>query len=155
MEPQQQAIEVSIKAGRLTLKAVVGALRALIASRGKIKHGEQSIRRLNLQNRQLESMEVPGEDIKAFRRELNKYSVDFSVYKDKETGAYSVFFKGQDIDRVHYGIENALKDFDKLHHDKKPVKEVMEDAVKRAAEREAGRGGQQKEHSAEKGSERE
>lgn len=148
MDAQEQAIRVSLTAARVTLKALLGAARSVIDSKDQIKHGEQSLKRLNLQNRQMESVQLSGTDIQAFRQALKKYSVDFSVYK--ENGQYTVYFKSQDNDRVHQGITNALKDYDKLSHGKKPVKEVMDDAVKRAAEREAGRKGQEHEHSASK-----
>jgi hypothetical protein len=152
MDVQEQAIKVSLGVSRITLKAIMQAVRAMLNSQEQIKHGEQSLKRLNLQNKKMDHVDLTGQDIQAFRRELNKYSVDFSVYK--EEGTYTVYFKGQDLDRVRQGLENSLKDFAKSTHNKKPVKEVMDDAVNRAATREAERKGKEQEHNTEKGAER-
>jgi hypothetical protein len=104
---QEQAVQVEWKAAKITAAALKGLIEQILANREKITHGEQSLKKLNLQGKKLESIELTGEDMQAFKRELNKYAVDFSIKKDTETQNYTVFFKGQDVDRVYKGLVNG------------------------------------------------
>ncbi len=145
----EQAIQVEWKAAQITAKALKELIEQLLANRNKFIHGEQKLSKLNLQGKKLESVEITGEDIKAFRRELYKYSVDFSIKKDRELGNYTVFFKGQDVDRVYTGLKKCVQDFDKGQ--KKPIKEVMQEARQRAEKRNAERKSPEHEYRADRG----
>lgn len=134
---QEQAVQVEWKAAKITAAALKGLIEQILANRGKITHGEQSLKKLNLQGKKLESIELTGEDMQAFKRELNKYAVDFSIKKDTETQNYTVFFKGQDVDRVYKGLQKCVENFQK--GSKKPIKEVMKEAEEKAAQRNAER----------------
>lgn len=147
----EQAIQVEWKAAKVSVKALKELIKQLLENRNKIKHGEQKLTRLNLQGKKLESVELAKEDIKSFRRELNKYSVDFSVMRDQETGNYNVFFKGQDIDRVYSGLQRCVQNFDRIS--KKPIKEVMREAEQKANERNAERKTIEHEYKIERGKE--
>ena len=76
---QEQAVQVEWKAAKITAAALKGLIEQILANREKITHGEQSLKKLNLQGKKLESIELTGEDMQAFKRELNKYAVDFSI----------------------------------------------------------------------------
>lgn len=145
----EQAIQVEWSVAKVTAKALKELIEQLLANRNRITHGEQSLSRLNLQGKKLESVELDGQDLKSFRRELNKYSVDYSVMKNRETGNYIVFFKGQDVDRVYVGLQKCVQDFEKNR--KKPVREVMQEADQRAAQRNADRKPPEHEHKADRG----
>lgn len=129
---QEQAVQVEWKAAKITAAALKGLIEKILANREKITHGEQSLKKLNLQGKKLESIELTGEDMQAFKRELNKYAVDFSIKKDTETQNYTVFFKGQDVDRVYKGLQKCVENFQK--GSKKPIKEVMKEAEEKAAQ---------------------
>jgi hypothetical protein len=116
---QEQAVQVEWKAAKITAAALKGLIEQILANREKITHGEQSLKKLNLQGKKLESIELTGEDMQAFKRELNKYAVDFSIKKDTETQNYTVFFKGQDVDRVYKGLQKCVENFQK--GSKKPI----------------------------------
>lgn len=116
---QEQAVQVEWKAAKITAAALKGLIEQILANREKITHGEQSLKKLNLQGKKLESIELTGEDMQAFKRELNKYAVDFSIKKDTETQNYTVFFKGQDVDRVYKGLQKCVENFQK--GSKKPM----------------------------------
>ena len=116
---QEQAVQVEWKAAKITAAALKGLIEQFLANRKKITHGEQSLKKLNLQGKKLESIELTGEDMQAFKRELNKYAVDFSIKKDTETQNYTVFFKGQDVDRVYKGLQKCVENFQK--GSKKPI----------------------------------
>ena len=141
---QEQAVQVEWKAAKITAAALKGLIEQILANRKKITHGEQSLKKLNLQGKKLESIELTGEDMQAFKRELNKYAVDFSIKKDTETQNYTVFFKGQDVDRVYKGLQKCVENFQK--GSKKPIKEVMKEAEEKAAQRNAERTPPEHEH---------
>lgn len=134
-ELQESTVQVMYKGANITLDILKSLIQTLVQNRDKITHGEQSVKKLNLQGKQLESVKLSGEDIKTFKRELKRHGVDFSVMKDRTTGEYSVFFKAQDIDRVYNGLEKCIKGFvaEKVK-ERKPIKEAMENAKKKAAE---------------------
>lgn len=133
-ELNEQAIQVTTKATQITLAGLKAIIQTMLSNRHPITHGEQSIQKLSLQNKQLESVNLSGDDIKEFRKQLNKYSVDFHVQRDKSTGLHTVFFKSQDTDRIYLGLESCMKKLTLDRSIKKPIKEVMENAVQRAAE---------------------
>lgn len=132
----EQAVKVEWKTVEITAKALKALIQQLIENKEKIQHGQQSLSKLNLQGKKLEQVELTGEDMKNFRREMNRYSVDFSIMKDRTSGNYTVFFKGQDVERVYAGLQKCVQNFDK---GKKPIKEVMRDAEERATQRAAER----------------
>jgi len=147
----EQAIKVEWKAVEITAEALKALIRQLIENKDKIQHGQQNLSKLNLQGKKIEQIDLSGEDIKNFRRELNRYSVDFSVMKDRTSGNYTVFFKGQDIDRVYVGLKKCVQDSNK---GKRPINEVMRKAKEKAAQRAADRQkSPEKEKSADRGHE--
>ena len=130
-ELDQQAIQVSIKATKISYDLLVALSKSIVQNKNKIEHGEQSLKKLNMQGRKLESIELPDQDVKAFKKQLNKHSVDFSVMQNKDTKEYTIFFKGQDIERVNMGLQNCLIDISK-DRNKKPFKETAKLAVEKA-----------------------
>ena len=130
-ELDQQAIEVSFKATKISYNLLVALSKSIVESKDKIEHGEQSLKKLNMQGRKLESIDLPDSDIKSFRKQLNKHSVDFSIMQNKDTKEYTIFFKGQDIERVSMGLKNCLNDISK-NKNKKSFKETAKLAVEKA-----------------------
>jgi hypothetical protein len=136
---QEEAIKVTLKGTQISFRVLKALIQTLLENRDKISHGEQSLKKLNLQNKQLESVPITSNDIKALRKELNRYSVDFHIMKDRNSGEHTVFFKGQDVDRVYQGLSNCIKNFDRDTVKKKPIKEVIKEATEKVAEREANK----------------
>ena len=60
---QEQAVQVEWKAAKITAAALKGLIEQILANREKITHGEQSLKKLNLQGKKLESIELTGEDM--------------------------------------------------------------------------------------------
>lgn len=149
---KEEAIQVTWKATEISAKVLKTIIQTLLENRQKITHGEQSLNKLNLQNKQLESIKINSNDLKSFRRELNSYAIDFSIKLDKCTGEYTVFFKGQDIDRVYKGLEKCINRVDLSK--KKPIKKVMENAIQKAQERFEGRQAHRKTQSVDRRQER-
>lgn len=65
------------------------------------RQGLQSIKDLNNQNVQLDNIPISSEDIKAFKKEMKKQGIDFSVLKRKETNEINIYFKGRDIEQIN------------------------------------------------------
>lgn len=145
---KDQAVHVTWRGSEITLKVLKALILEMLKNHNQMKHGEQSLKKLNLQNKQLESVKITQSDIRQFRGELKNHAVDFNIKKDKETGEFNVFFKAQDVDRVYKGLEKVVKDFDKT---KKPVKETVEQAKQKAEERTANREAPDKKRSVDRG----
>ena len=134
----EKAIKVTWWTSEISLRIFLELCRDVLADRDNPKHGEQSLKSLNTQGRQIESVEMAGEDMKAFRRELRRYAVDFSVTREGGDGPYQVYFKAQDVDRVYTGLRKCLESFAGAG-ERKPIREVMRQAVEKAKERQAAR----------------
>lgn len=135
-ELDAMVIQTSWRGVEITAAALRALILSILANRNAIVHGEQSLQKLNLQNKKLESVQLAQDDIKAFKRELKRYAVDFHVMKNKETGERTVYFKGQDIDRIYSGLENCIKnipEFQVQNASKRKMNEVMQEAVEKAA----------------------
>lgn len=133
----EQAVQVEWKVTRVTTTAFIGLIQQLLKQRDQIGHGQQSLKRLNLQGKKLEQVEIPGEDVRALRRELNRHAVDFSITRGVASHNYMVYFKAQDVDRVYTGLQRCVKNLQE-RDGKKSVREVMKEAYRRAEDRVAG-----------------
>lgn len=141
----EQAVQIKVTGGRLTSLVIREAMHYFLyqhrtgnqqrSAQSSTVHGEQSLKDLNAQNRPLNHVEVNSQDVENIRRELNRYGVDFSVLQEKD-GTFQLYFKAQDIDRVHQGMENCVKNFDRTAG-RKPMEEQLGSAVREARERNA------------------
>ena len=127
----EQAVKVTFSTTELTVDTLKSILELLMKNRNTshIEHGKQKLNKLNQQNKKLEKVDLNKEDIKSFKRELNKHHVDFSIIKEKKSKLYSIYFKSQDIDRVHTGLKNCIKNYNEKA--KQPIKETMKQAKKK------------------------
>lgn len=137
-ELSQQSLQVTTSTAIMSLWALKRLIYKMLenrkAGKNQIVRGEQSLKKLNLQDKQLDLMTLTDVEIKEFRKQLNKYAVDFAVMKDKIAGMHTVFFKGQDINRVYEGLEKACTaslDIKPIKA-KEPMPVVMTKAITRA-----------------------
>ena len=137
-EIQEEAIQITVRAGTVTLSTLLRLMAALARQYKQVTHGKQSLRKLNLQNRELVSYDFMGADMQALRRELRRYNVDFAVMKGEEPGTYKVFFKAQDAQRIYTVVSNVVKNFD--WEKEEPLSEKVKEAERQAEAqaREAG-----------------
>jgi hypothetical protein len=124
---QDQAVGVVWKTTEVTAATLKDMIQILLDNRHKIRHGEQSIKNLNLHGK-LESMELADKDIKIFRHELRRHGVDFSIVKTHSDNL-SVYFKAADVDRVYAGLRKCMQ-----NAVKPSVRTVMQAAEHRANE---------------------
>lgn len=75
---------------------------------------------------QLEEIPVEEAELKELKKELNRYSVKFSVMKDKETGKYSVFFQAKDMKVMNKAFKHALSESEKKTERKESIHKNIE-----------------------------
>jgi len=105
---EETAVRVEISAARFASQSILDILRLTVLAMQGRSYGQQSLAELNRQNRQLASVDVNDRTLRLVKRQLNQYSVDFSVTKDKDSGRMYLWFKGQDVDRIQTAIENCI-----------------------------------------------
>ena len=105
---EETAVRVEIHAARFASQSIFDILRLTVQAMQGRSYGQQSLAALNRQNRQLASVDVNDRTLRLVKRQLNQYSVDFSVTKDKDSGRMYLWFKGQDVDRIQTAIENCI-----------------------------------------------
>ena len=57
---------------------------------------------------QLKELPVKEAELKELKKELNRYGVNFSVMKDKESDRYSVFFQAKDMKVMEKAFQRAV-----------------------------------------------
>ena len=132
-QTSQWAWSVETRAPELTAAVVQSIIQGLLNHHQRKREGEQSLRQLNRQGRKLDSVELESPDLRRLRRELNRYGVDFSLQKEKQTGKAYVYFKAQDAILFYAG----LKQYTEKARDKKPAKEIIQAAMEKVANRAA------------------
>lgn len=105
---EETAVRVEINAARFASQSIFDILRLTVQAMQNRSYGQQSLAALNRQERQLASVDVNDKTLRLVKRQLNQYSVDFSVTKDKDTGHMYLWFKGQDVDRIQTALENCI-----------------------------------------------
>lgn len=105
---EETAVRVEISAARFASQSIFDILRLTVQAMQGRNYGQQSLSALNRQERQLASVDVNDKTLRLVKRQLNQYSVDFSVTKDKDTGHMYLWFKGQDVDRIQTALENCI-----------------------------------------------
>ena len=127
---EETAVRVEISAARFASQSILDILRLTVQAMQGRSYGQQTLAELNRQNRQLASVDVNDRTLRLVKRQLNQYSVDFSVTKDKDSGRMYLWFKGQDVDRIQTALENCIAERGK----ERPVME-LKDLCERAAQR--------------------
>ena len=127
---EETAVRVEISAARYASQSILDILRLTVQAMQGRSYGQQSLAELNRQNRQLASVDVNDRTLRIVKRQLDQYSVDFSVTKDKDSGRMYLWFKGQDVDRIQTALENCIAERGK----ERPIPELR-DLCDRAAQR--------------------
>lgn len=119
-EVNEKTISLCIKGGKISGSILKSALRKLLSENEKRKaqsrqkkqeketktesqsyvRGKQSLKKMMENGSQLSNIEITDKNIKSFERVARKYSIDYSLKKDKSTQPprYLVFFKAKDVD---------------------------------------------------------
>ena len=118
---QEQAVQVEWKAAKITAAALKGLIEQILANRGKITHGEQSLKKLNLQAKKLESIELTGEDA-PHTYTATKVVLDIEGEPFTATGR-------EEIDLGFKQIDDQVKKAVKAQEEKEDAPDTPENAV--------------------------
>lgn len=139
-----QAAEYVLRLSTLSAQALIKVLavklpsKAIGVSKQAVQHyrttGKQNIAELQKKGA-LEHVDISKTDLRALKKEFKKYNVDFSIRREKDSGLYHVFFKGNDVDRVQLVLQKVVKEFDKTPEHKQTLQEKIDRAKVGAKER--------------------
>ena len=138
MENEQQALQVTLGAGKVTANGILSAIRWAAQHAASPHVGKQSVKQLARHDRELAQIEIPDEQIKAVQRQLKDYGVDFAVMQQKQDGKVtntSLWFKAQDHEVINTALQNVIKDLGKKPAQaqaEKSVAQVRDDATRTA-----------------------
>lgn len=138
-----QAAEYVLRLSTMTAQEVIKLLavklpgKAIDMSKQAIHHqritGRQNLAELQKKGA-LEHVDIDKTDLRALKKEFKKYNIDFSMIRVKGTNEFHVFFRGNDIDRVHLGLEKVVKDFQKAPENNQTWEQKVEKAKTTAKE---------------------
>lgn len=133
---EDQLVHIEADTARLTAgmlaKLLALTAHALVSHQYATKSGAQSLAQLNRQGRALDSIEVDSAVLRDVKRQMKAYAVDFAVTRDKDTGKISLWFKGQDVERIQAALEHCIVDRGTKQTDHSKVQEVCDHAKEMA-----------------------
>lgn len=137
-EVTNKTIALVFRTTKLTAETLKKAIQMYLEyQKGKTQnnHGKISVKKLVGQNAGVSSIEVTDNNIKQFEKVAKKYSVDFSIKKDKTVGPpkYMVFFKGRDADVISQAFKEFVKVNEKVKQ-RESVKQKLQKLVKVVAQ---------------------
>lgn len=132
----KRAMAITYKGTTITAEVLTTIIAALIRMKNMPVHGKQSLRRLNMQERQIDSIPVTKADLRGFQRELKGFGIDFAIRKSiLESDTFKVYFKAMDVSQLQNALENyTAKSFKKDNKQKTSIKQRMEEAKKKSRE---------------------
>ena len=137
-EVTNKTIALVFRTTKLTAETLKKAIQMYLEyQKGKTQnnHGKISVKKLVGQNAGVTSIEVTDNNIKQFEKVAKKYSVDFSIKKDKtvDPPKYMVFFKGRDADVISQAFKEFVKVNEKVKQ-RESVKQKLQKLVKVVAQ---------------------
>ena len=137
-EVTNKTIALVFRNTKLTAETLKKAIQMYLEyQKGKTQnnHGKISVKKLVGQNAGVSSIEVTDNNIKQFEKVAKKYSVDFSIKKDKtvDPPKYMVFFKGRDADVISQAFKEFVKVNEKVKQ-RESVKQKLQKLVKVVAQ---------------------
>lgn len=154
-EVNDKTISVCVKGGKITAEILKKVLEKTLAEmekekqKAKVKHrekkvvpkrGKTTLKKMMQEGSQLSNIQITDNNIKSFERVARKYSIDYSLKKDKSTDPprYLVFFRAKDVDVMTAAFKEytgvSLKKEQKVS-----VRKKLQLVIQRIAERERGR----------------
>ena len=111
MESTKQGVILAIKVIKELNNLEKAAKEQMEVYLGKVEKGVQGnqVKLKDLYKKgQLENVEVDKVNLRALKKELNKYGVKFSVMKDRETKGYTLFFQANARSLIDKAFKNIL-----------------------------------------------
>ena len=125
---------MEVRAAKVTGKLILNLLKKLMKEAEKLggfeklvnSNGNEVKLKDMVKKGQLEEIPVEEAELKELKKELNRYSVKFSVMKDKESGKYSVFFQAKDMKVMDKAFKHALSESEKKTERKESIHKNIE-----------------------------
>ena len=133
-EVSDKTLNLEIKAAKITAKLIIQQIKKLLKEAKKFggmekfvseKGNEVKLKDL-VKKGQLEEITIGETELKRLKKELNKYSVKFSVMKDKKTKQYSLFFQAKDVKIMDKAFKKVLADLEKKEERKESIHKNLE-----------------------------
>ncbi|EGT3600797.1 PcfB family protein [Clostridium perfringens] len=140
-ELTHKLITIETKIAKATANEAIKALKLIVAEANKnkvkldkfiddkFKSNAKPLKDM-VKKGQLEHLSLPKGELKELKKLLNRYGVNFSVMKDKETGEYSVFYQAKDTKVMEKALTKAVENAERKHDRKestlKKIKEFQE-----------------------------
>ncbi len=135
-EVNNKAINIEIKVAQYSAKAILKAMKKIIEDAAeksqpladylseKRKTNSRKLKDM-VKKGQLENIDLQKGEVKELKNQLNRYGVNFSVMKNKESGLYSVFFQAKDTKAVDIAFKKAIERYEKKENKRDSTREVL------------------------------
>ena len=142
-EINNRAINLEVKVAKLSAKAILEIMKKVIDEAnsanqslakhidGKVKTNSKKLKDM-VKKGQLENIDLGKGELKEFKKQLNKYGVNFSVMKNKESGLYSVFFQAKDTKVIDMSFKKAIIKYEKKENKRESTKKTLENFKEKA-----------------------
>lgn len=135
-EVNNKVINLEIKVAQYSAKAILKAMKKIIEDAAeksqplsdylseKRKTNSKKLKNI-VKKGQLEDIDLHKREVKELKKQLNRYGVNFSVMKNKESGLYSVFFQAKDTKVVDLAFKKAIKIYEKKENRRDSTREIL------------------------------
>lgn len=132
-----KSINIEMKMAKVTARLILKALKKLANQAkeqgktfkdfldDKVKGSSVKLKDM-VKKGQLENITLSEKgELKELKKELNRYGVNFSVMKDKETGEFHVFFQAKNTAILEKAFKNATNNFEKKEEKRESTMEAI------------------------------
>ena len=135
-EVNNKAINIEIKVAQYSAKAILKAMKKIIEDAAeksqpladylseKRKTNSRKLKDM-VKKGQLENIDLQKGEVKELKNQLNRYGVNFSVMKNKESGLYSVFFQAKDTKAVDLAFKKAIERYEKKENKRNSTRDIL------------------------------
>ncbi len=113
-------VNLEIRVGKASAKEIINVIGKLFEYckengqslkdflKEKVKSNSRPLKDL-VRKGQLSSIDINENELRDIKRELNKYGVNFSIMKDKDSDLLSLFFQSKNTSIIELAFNNVLK----------------------------------------------
>lgn len=143
-EIARKTLQLEVQAGKSLAREILKLLKKVMdeskkkGNLDKYVQAQGSERKLKdmVKKGQLEELPIKEAELKELKKELNRYGVNFSVMKDKESDRYSVFFQAKDMKVMEKAFQRAVASAEKkvdrktsIHKNIEKFKEMAKNSI--------------------------
>lgn len=137
----EQSIHVELGVARFAGRSLIELMRMITHYLNEPKHGEQSMRQLNLHGKKLEQVDLDDDTVRDVKKQLKAHGVDFSIMRDSEKKLH-LWFKAVDVERIEHAMQETIANFDmpenKLEASRQNEEKLMKEIMDKTREKTPG-----------------